>query len=100
MTVSTFESIRNSLLPAQDRCISKLDELIFKTQPTWDDIKQGICLIDEFKLLHFDALSMFAAHPQLFPSDSMAEMLERSQAILTESLLILEGIMLRNYSRS
>lgn len=100
MTVSTFESIRSSLLPAQDRCIAHLNELAFQVQPPWDDIKQGIRLIDDFKHIHYDALGKFVENPHCYPVDSMVEMLKRSQAILTESLLILEEIMRRSRSHS
>jgi hypothetical protein len=100
MTVSKFEGIRNSLLPAQDRCIAQLNELVFQPQPSSDDILQGVRLIDEFKQIHFDALARFIADPDSFPVDTMADMLSRSQTILTESLLSLDEVMLRSRSRT
>jgi hypothetical protein len=99
MTESSYVSIRISLLQAQDRCIARINELVFQTQPTWDDIVQGIRLIDEFKAIHYNALARFVADPDSFPVDSMAEMLSRSQTILTEALLSLDELMQRNRSR-
>lgn len=99
MTTNSYESIRSSLLPAQDRCIAKFDELVFQARPTSSDIEHGIRLIDEFKQIHFDAISKFVANSQSFPGDKMADMLIRSQTILTQMLLSLEDVLHRNRSR-
>lgn len=91
MTVSEFENIRSVLVPAQDRCIARINELVFQPQPSWNDIEEGIRLIDKFKAIHDDALTRFIAEPDSFPVNAMADMLSRSQTILTESLLGLDG---------
>jgi hypothetical protein len=100
MTLSSFERTRNALLCAEDRCIAHLNELVFQTQPAWDEIRQGFCLVDELKLSHYLALNEFVAHPNRFPVRSMSEMLKHSATTLSESLLIMEEILRHNHSRS
>ncbi len=62
MNVSGFNRIRKSLQDAENRRIAHLNELAFRTRPTWDEIERGFRLGNEFREIHAAALDSFAAH--------------------------------------
>jgi len=100
MNVSSFERIRVSLTRAEDACIAHLVELTSQSQPVWDDINKGYCLVNELREIHDRALDEFALRTWRYPLGAMSTLLKRSAVVLTQSLLTLDQIALRYYSRS
>ncbi len=98
MNVSGFNRIRKSLQDAENRRIAHLNELAFRTRPTWDEIERGFRLGNEFREIHAAALDSFAAHPRRFPA-TMPTMLLQSALVLSQALHILDHLARSFHSR-